>query len=526
MSAVDDIPTSQQPRKKERRLPCCTASYQTTFFSLATTDEGFRERRFHPTKIIGILSLAEANPSIALIREHTVEKLIQLYPQRFASRVVLDRVGRAVFHEIPSTEIDRNYHFQVVDGSNFSPNNNHKGIINHLVSQAHCLRWDRFRPLWKIILVINEKDRRSILCSIVDHTLGDGTSMAAIMTSLLDDSPANGMKVHPPKKEKKRPSNIRYSHKVVLHLYSLYFGTIGLSLVPSDPDNCLKLSTEHKRSKPKGRKCSQTKKYPLEEVKALKNRFQGSVTVNDLITAVASLAIKKYYEEAHDAVLREGRPVHLTFAIDHRSPETTLEDLQAEGGSNCIVAGRFRVPLGNPSTTSSSIVSPIDVLWRCKSQMDIYKHTPLTSIAWITSIIAFGLLPRRLLEMIALDVFFKPTGSISNVVGPAQESSLAGYIIDDFSFYGTAPGQGFYLGVVTYNQRLRMCICMDNYLVHADPDDFVVCLEGAYDELKHAIETATPAELSQPDMTPISARILQWSFVPAILMMISWAVSS
>ena len=491
-----------KPPKQRRR-----ASLQTAFFSLATTSDYFRQIKFKPMKIIGVLYLGAAEPSVERIRSHTVERLLQ-YP-RFSSSVSLDEDERCVmFTKIPREKIDMDYHFQVVDGKGgFSEEEN----ISEMVSVAHLHDWDRSKPLWKILLVRNMKGGRSLICSIVDHSIGDGASMAAIMASLFDkhESGASPKKSKSPK-QKYNPNNLRLSHRVISYLYACYFGTIGLALSPPDPDNCLKFSAKNKRAEPKGRKCSQTKHYPLEEVRALKNRLPGA-TLNDLVTAVASMAIRRYYEKSHDNVLKAHwrRPIHLTYAINHRPPTTTIEDLQTEGGSNHIVAGRFRVPL--------DCSSPIDTVWRCKSEMDLYKHTPIASISWMVSSFAIRCLPWKVLETIALGVFFKPTGSISNVMGPTQESSLAGYTIDDFSFYGTAAGQGFYLGVVTYCHRLRMCICMDKH-VDADPDDFRECLEAAYDELKSAIEGASPTELSQPDMTPLSAWILEWS-LPVLLML-------
>ena len=493
------------------------ASLQTAFFSLPTTSEFFREIKFKPTKIIGVLFLTEPEPDVERVRSRTVDQLLKY--RRFASNVSLeedkDGTRHVIFNLVQMDQIDLGYHFTVIDGKGtFTEGED----VSEMVSEAHLLDWDQFKPLWKLTLVTNMKDGRSMLFCVVDHTIGDGATMSAVLVSLFDGD--DQMKTLPEKAKPtttaaKKGPGLRLSHQATNMVYACCMGTVGLLLGPTDPVNCLTFSKLERRATPKGKKCSQTKHFPLEEMKAIKNRLPGA-TLNDVVTAVVTIAIRRYYEKTHykikDANRKGQQPMQLMFAINYRPPTTTMEELRANGGSNRVVAGNFHVPL--------DFTSPIDAVWRCKSRMDIYKTTPIAKISWHFASFLISKLSWKQLEEAALTVLFKPTGIISNMMGPTHQASIGGYIIDDFSFYGTAPGQGFYLGIISYNSRVRISVSMDRS-VEANPGEFKDCLEWAYDQLKKDVDQSSPSELAPPDTTPLSARMLEY-IGPVVLIALAY----
>ena len=215
---------------------------------------------------------------------------------------------------------------------------------------------------------------------------------------------------------------------------------------------------------------------------------------------------------------RNPKPIHLTFAADHRPPSTTAEDIIREEGSNRLVVGSFWIPL--------DYASPINAIWRCKSEMDIYKTTPLISILWNTTSFVLSYLPWSQLERLGSDALFQPTGVISNVKGPTFEASIAGYFITDISFYGVATGQGTYLGIISYKDHLRMCVCMDKH-IEADPKEFRDSLEAAYEDIRKAVlEDVSADELIPPDITPFSAKALEVLFLVILSKLFGWQVGA
>ena len=209
-------------------------------------------------------------------------------------------------------------------------------------------------------------------------------------------------------------------------------GIVGSLILPPDPDNCFKVPINKRRAKAIGRKCSQTKHLPLQDIKDIKNRLQGT-TVNDVLTAVVTIAMRRYFEKNGTKSSNVPNHIHLTCPINYRPQSTTMEDLIEEGGCNRIVAGTFHVPL--------NYKSPIDAIWQCKSRMDIYKTTPLTKIALKTANFLMRILSWSELEKKGSDAFFNFSGVISNVPGPTSKASIGGYTIDDFAFYGVASGK-------------------------------------------------------------------------------------
>lgn len=444
----------QAYRRKRRR-----ASLQSTFFALPTTNEYFKQQHFLPCKIIGILFLSTPNPDPNQIRLSTVDKLIKKFP-RFASFVSLEEDPESkerivMFNELDQNEIDIGYHFKVIDGKGtFTEEKD----TSELVSEGHLLKWDVTKPLWQLTLVTNMKDGRSLLRFVVDHTIGDGTSMAAIMSSLFDDDEEKDAKTKkneepiPVATRTSQPTNghhnshhhVRISHRISSFLYAI---TIGLANLSSDPDNCFKFPTTKKRADPIGRNCSQTKHFSLKEMKAIKKRLPG-VTINDLLMAVVTLAMRKYLEKEKNHLPEDingnnkvnatfhrlKHKIHLSCPINYRPHGTTLQDLIEEGGSNRVVVVPFQVPL------QEEYQSPIDTIWQCKSRMDIYKTTPVVSIAFHIANFLTKHLPWSLLEQVGSDAFFNSTGVISNVIGPTTKASIGGYTIDDFAFYGVVSG--------------------------------------------------------------------------------------
>jgi hypothetical protein len=319
------------------------------------------------------------------------------------------------------------------------------------------------------------------------------------------------------KNSKPRKPTFRFSHRAVNHLHAIYLGLLGQALTRSDPDNCFKFPIQKKKAEALGRKCSQTRHFSLDEVKAIKNKVPGA-TINDIVSAIITVAMRRYFEKTDSNMLKDKnpKPLHLSFAANHRPHSTTAEDIIREGGSNRLVIGNFWVPL--------DCASPVNAIWRCKSNMEIYKTTPLISILWNATRFVLSYLPWSQLERLGSDAFFQPTGVISNVKGPTSQASIAGYLVTDISFYGVATGQGTYLGIISYKDRLRVCVCMDKH-IEADPKEFRDCLETAYEDVRKAVlENASVDELMPLDMTPFSAKVLDVLFLAFLSKLFGWQV--
>jgi len=259
------------------------------------------------------------------------------------------------------------------------------------------------------------------------------------------------------------------------------------------------------------------------------------VTINDIVTAIVSIAIQRHLtqheqqrQETNEnqkassaASMMKGGKIHLHFPISHRPPSVTMGDLQRQGGSNRIVPGVLQIPFVTNETLAAASF-PVDVVWQCRQRMGLYKSYPfVAALTWYIMTSSIALFPWRLLERLALQVILKPTGVLSNVRSPTEKASIAGYGIDNIIFYGTAHCQGLCVGILSYNQHLQLSVSMDN-AVEADPHKFTACLESAYQELQEAIHNAPPGGWKPPEMTPWSARILEWTLPVLVAVSLGW----
>ena len=96
------------------------------------------------------------------------------------------------------------------------------------------------------------------------------------------------------KKTTPTKSTLRFSHRAVNHLYAFYLGLLGQALSQPDPDNCFKFPIQKKKAEALGRKCSQTRHFSLDEVKAIKNKVPGA-TINDIVSAIIAVAMRRYF---------------------------------------------------------------------------------------------------------------------------------------------------------------------------------------------------------------------------------------
>eukprot|EP00978_Attheya_sp_CCMP212_P009800 scaffold23358_cov47-Attheya_sp.AAC.4 len=402
------------PKGSELSSPRRRASLQTKFFSLPTTSDYFKEKNFKPTKIVGMIFLSDPDPDVSRIQTLIFDKMLKV--PRFRSLCRLED-GHTIFE--PLVDMDQfhmDYHLKVVNG--LGKMTEQDGA--DLVSEAHLMDWDATKPLWKLTLVKNMIDGRSMLLCVIDHALGDGASLSAVMLSLFDKKPmkntgeSTSQKSHRPYKTK-----VRLSHRIVSFLYGCYAGFIGLHIGGADPENGLKIPLAKKRCEPAGKKCTQTKHFPLSEIKTMKNKLPGT-TINDLVMGIATIAIQDYFEKTNDPVLHKikngGKNLHLQFTVNYRDRNTTMEDLVANT-NNRLVVGQVSMPIG--------VTSPIDVVWDCKAQMDEFKISPVIAILWNVGSFLLRFLPDSAIEEAALDAFSKATACMTNIMGPAEASSIA-----------------------------------------------------------------------------------------------------
>ena len=495
------------------------ASTFTKFFALVSTSESFTERGFlRPTLINAMLYFEDPNPSVETIREVMVERLLD--NPRFRSIFRLDdKSGHVHWDPIPRPSVDMKYHITKIEGRDqFNEQD-----VNELITDSYLTDWDMSKPLWKMKLVTNFKDGRSLLFCTIDHAIGDGVAMLTVMLSLLDDPPVakGGEKVKSFQKKRRSPadstSKLRWSHRIVNFMGGVKDGIVESLAPPMDPPNPFKIPIDQANAEPVGKDFVQTRPLDLDEIKVIKNKLCGA-TVNDVVLALHAIALRKYLEEeTKDSPLlknlMEGtQKLHGEFPVNVRRQSQSDDDEVVTDLGNAIVTGLFALPF--------DFTDPIDAVFKCKYKIDFLKSSPVFVIKKVLmDVLVPNIPPEIFAKKIEEEGGSRSTMMISNVMGPPTQTSMAGYTLDDLNFTASYPG-GLYCGVLSYNNQLRISMIVDK-LASGNATKLKQCMEDAYDDLKTVVLDAAPGAedtIKAPEQPiPLFARLLEAAFGAAVL---------
>jgi len=331
--------------------------------------------------------------------------------------------------------------------------------------------------------------------------------------SLLDDPPEGKKKVKTFQKKRRYTSApLRLAHRIVNFLAGAVDGLVAVLVPPpSDPPNPFKMiPLEQSKGEPLGKSFVQTRAFCLDEMKTIKNKLAGA-TINDLVMALQAIAMRRYLEGMRDPTMDRflcgKEKMHMEFLVNMRSKAGE----KVTNLGNVFTMGLLAIPF--------NFSDPIDCVWKIKAKTDLLKNSPGFYIKKMVMDAIMPLVPLDVLAKKIVEEGIPSTFMISNVMGPTEECSLAGYTLSDLNFTALY-SQGLYCGVLSYNQRLRISLVVDN-LADGDGNELRDCLEAAYDNLKQAVFEAAPNVadvVEQPvPCVPLSAKILEFSCVAAVL---------
>jgi len=257
-------------------------------------------------------------------------------------------------------------------------------------------------------------------------------------------------------------------------------------------------------------------------MKAMKNKLLG-VTMNDIVIATVSMGIRYYFEKMNDPILKKldrGTQLQAMSMVNVRPKASNTESVVDLG--NRFLTINYYLPI--PKTNKHN---PIEVVYKAKSVIDEFKISPALYFMDKSASTISGYLPEFAIVKAALGTARKPTCLLTNVMGPPKQSKIAGYILDDLTFF-TSSGIGLLVCVISYNDSIRFNFTMDK---SANINDGLLseCFVKAFDDLKVSIlssgcddVSANPSnneDIIRPpyDMTPLSARVLEFVLSPIVL---------
>lgn len=379
--------------------------------------------------------------------------------------------------------------------------------LKELVSKTMSKPLDFAYPLWRVILVDNYA-QGSVLIIQIHHTIADGISLLHVlsyMTQTSPDGPANLTVVggptlggttfggptvgslsgngHQPDRKAGSPAipaaasggSAPITSPGTPAIRKPNIGEIIVAMLrvifrPADPQTILKGQLGLVK------KAVWTEPLSLPELKIVAQYYQ--CTINDLLMAIASGAVRRYLEQHHANPKRDIR----AFIMVNLRGQTVDEDLGNKFGLVFLT-----LPLGS--------TQPTEILSKTKQGMDILKASAEYAATY-TILHILGIMPEWV-ENIATKIFdSKGTVVGTNVPGPRQQLYLAGAPIKSVIAWVPQSGRiGVGLSFVSYNDQLVVGFNVDAGVI-SDPENFIKLFLEEYQSFQAAlpVEAVNKAE--------------------------------
>lgn len=306
--------------------------------------------------------------------------------------------------------------------------------LDQFASDVYSMAMPASLPQWRAYVINGLQDGRNILCFVISHAIGDGSSLVAALMAIMDPQALKSAVPRP-----KRVESVGCWAAARGFMRAVYNIAVRDRL-PADPPNKLKLADLRNPSREKS--LSMSPHLDMGRVKELAAVVPGA-TVNDVLMTVVCMTLRAYFAKHDPRVLAERRRVRANVPVNlRRGGEDPLSE---EHFGNRVIPYAMELPIHfeNPSQT----------LRQMKKQLDEMKRSPEPFMRARMSEHVINLLPPNKLWDLALDQIGKVTMMLSNVPGPQEAVYLNGQEVRDMAFYALAP-IGVFFGVLSYNGKV------------------------------------------------------------------------
>jgi diacylglycerol O-acyltransferase / wax synthase len=359
--------------------------------------------------------------------------------------------------------------------------------LRELVSEQMSSPLDMTKPLWHIHL-IDGYGGGSVVLARIHHSIADGMALVRVMLSLTDASPtARPVRLRGEKTNVAGPLDwlpaavgrgIAAGQRLLDNPAKVgdyaRLGAEGayrlgrLVALPPDPQTVFKGQLGRRK------RAAWSSPVPLDDFKLIGKAF--GATVNDVLVATATGALRRYLERLHEPTA--GVSIRASVPVNLRP----LHQAHKLGNSFGLVF--LTLPVG--------VVDPVRRLRSIKKEMDSLKRSPEALVAYGV-LNLMGLAPVEV-EKLGLRFFgSKATAVLTNVPGPREPLFLAGQRLDKVMFWVPQSGHlGLGISILSYAGGVMLGVATDEGLV-ADPGKIVEAFGQEFQALRvAAAKTARP----------------------------------
>ncbi|XVF67553.1 hypothetical protein PTKIN_Ptkin10aG0130500 [Pterospermum kingtungense] len=433
-----------------------------------------------------------------------VESSLMVQHPRFCSLLVHDRNG---FEHWRRTQVDIDQHVIVTNNrldksGNFveeshgisseeeGEEDDDEAAVNQYVadlSVSSPLSMDK--PLWELHVLM----AHNCIVFRIHHSLGDGISlMSMLMASCRRADDADAL----PKMVPDKPPEFKGGKaRDWFWFFGLVWGglkMVWLTLVYVVEFGVRCLLVRDRKTVITGgagvelwpRKLA-TARFLLEDMKVVKKAIPNT-TINDVLFGLLSSGLSRYLDHRTPDALHEGLRMTGVAMVNLRA-QPGLQDLselmrnsKARWGNKF---GLILLPVYYHKGGSGN--SSLEYLKRAKVMIDRKKHSLEAHFSYKIGDLVMSLLGPKYASLLNYRLISNTTFTISNLVGPLEEITLAGNPISSIKVNTSSIPQAITMHMLSYAGRAEMQILVAKDII-PDPEFLAKCFEDALLEMKEA----------------------------------------
>ncbi|XP_048232052.1 wax ester synthase/diacylglycerol acyltransferase 11-like [Ricinus communis] len=414
----------------------------------------------------------------------TIKNSLMVKQPRFCSLLVRD--GNGVEHW-RRTEIDIDNHVILVDSTEIDDDDVdvEKAVNDYVADLSVSTPLSTDKPLWEIHIMAEKK------CAIlrIHHALGDGISLMSMLLAScrkLEDPEAVPRLVTGGGGGRRGGRKGKDWRSVLIEFLKMVF----FSLVFCLEFVLRSLWVRDRKTVISGgdgveqwpRKVA-TAKFSIEDMKMVKNAV-ANATINDVLFGVISAGLSRYLDHRSPNSLRDGQRLTGVAMVNLRQ-QPELQDLteMTKGNSGSGWGNKFGMFL--LPTYYYKGLEPLQYVKRAQPMTSRKKKSLEAHFSYLIGDLVMTWLGSKVATMLNYRIVCNTTFTISNVIGPKEEITIAGNPITYIRVNTSALPQAVVMHMVSYAGKADMQIMVAKDII-PDPEFLAKCFEDSLIEMKEA----------------------------------------
>ncbi|KAL8553354.1 hypothetical protein ACS0TY_001871 [Phlomoides rotata] len=412
-----------------------------------------------------------------------VQSSAMLTNPRFCSLMVRDSSGREFWRRTP---VDVDSHV-IVQHQPLSSVSDEDAVNDFLADLTVSSPLPTDKPLWETHLLMAHKT----IVFRVHHALGDGISLMSMLLSCCRraDDPTQPPTILGVGKSSAAPTRGFSVWKLMMVVWYTLVYVLEFTLRVVGLRDKITVLSGGDGVELWPRKLA-TARFRLEDMKIVK-RAVANATINDVLFGVISRGLSRYLDiRSSSKALPEGLRI-TGLALVNLRPQQGLQDITK------LTSNKFGNRWGNkfgmlllPVYYHREGSDPIRFVKRAKDMIDKKKLSLEAPFSYGVGKLVMSLFGAKLAGVCNYRILCNTTFTISNVIGPREEITMAGNHVKHIRVTSSSLPHAITMHMVSYGSAADLQILVAKEVI-PDPKVLAKCFEDALLQLKVAAEATT-----------------------------------